>query len=179
MKRLRIGRPSPALLVAVLALVAGLTGTALAGGPGAVASKLTKSKVKTISQKQANKVLKQQAPNLEVGSAVALTQLEYVQSNVVTVNAGEDGSAIANCPAGKFATGGGGAYPAASGVQVINDHPTNGNVEQAGYTGWEYRIRNGSAVPRNLRAYVICASLKAASGQNPTPSNYTAGESTP
>jgi hypothetical protein len=178
MKRLKFGRPSPAILVAVVALVAALAGTAVAG-PGAETSKLTKAKVKLVSQKQARKVLKQEAPNLEVGSATALTQLEYIQSNVVTVPAGDDGSAIATCPANKYATGGGGVYPGASGVQVLSDHPSNGSQGQVGYNAWEYRVRNGAGVPRDIRAYVICASLKGAQGANLTPSNYTAGSPAP
>ena len=83
MKRLKSGRPSPAIIVAVVALVAALAGTAVAG-PGAVSSKLTKAKVKLVSQKQARKVLRQEAPNLTVGSATALTNLEYVRSNSTT-----------------------------------------------------------------------------------------------
>jgi hypothetical protein len=144
MKRFRM--PSPALLVGVLALVAALAGTAIAG-PGAVSSKLNKAKVKQVSQKQATKVLNKEEPTLDVASAVSLGELEYVQSNVVTVPDTQDGSAIANCPPGKFATGGGG--------------------------GWEYRIRNGAGVPRNIRAYVICASAKATTG------NYAAGDPAP
>jgi protein-disulfide isomerase len=179
MKTLRLGRPSPALLVAVLALVAGLTGTALAGGPGAVASKLTKSKVKTISQKQANKVLKQEAPNLEVGSAVALTQLEYVRSSSTTVNPGQTDSAIATCPSGKFVTGGGGAGADVTSLETLADHPSTGNPNQLGYTAWEYRVHNSGGAPHTINAYAICANLKAATGQNATPSNYTVGQTVP
>jgi hypothetical protein len=48
--------PSPAILVAGLALVAALAGTAVAG-PGASTSKVTKSKVKKIANKQIDKRL--------------------------------------------------------------------------------------------------------------------------
>jgi hypothetical protein len=47
---------SPAIVVAALALVAALAGTALAGG-GATSSAITKSKVKNIANKQANNVI--------------------------------------------------------------------------------------------------------------------------
>jgi hypothetical protein len=46
--------PSPAIIVASLALVAALAGTAIAG-PDAIISALTRSKVKKIAQKQVNK----------------------------------------------------------------------------------------------------------------------------
>ena len=169
MRQLKLGRPSPAIIVAVVALVAALAGTAVAG-PGAGSSAITKSKVKLISQKQARKVLKQDAPGLEVGSAVALTQLEYIRSNSVDVAAGSDGTAIASCPSGKFATGGGGAAASQNQVHVLGSHPANGNQGQAGFTAWEYKIRNEGVNPVSFRAYVVCASAKA------TPSNYNAGE---
>jgi hypothetical protein len=49
-------RPSPAIVVAVVALVAGLAGTAVAD-PGASTSAVTKKKVKKIANKQINKRL--------------------------------------------------------------------------------------------------------------------------
>ena len=56
MKRVFSARPSPAIIVAVVALVAALAGTAIAG-PGAGTSKLTKSKVRTIANKEIDKRL--------------------------------------------------------------------------------------------------------------------------
>jgi hypothetical protein len=56
MSGIKGARPSPALIVAVLALVAALAGTAIAG-PGASTSALTKAKVRKIAKKQANKLL--------------------------------------------------------------------------------------------------------------------------
>jgi hypothetical protein len=181
MRRITSSRPSPAILVAVVALVAALAGTAVAD-PGAVASKITRSKVKTIAERKANKAIKQQAPNLQVGSATALTQLEYIRTNPVTVPAGANGSAIATCPAGKYATGGGGAsqdVTSGGALTEVASHPSNGTQGQLGYTAWEYRVHNSSGAPHNINAYVICASLKAAQGQNVTPSNYTAGTAAP
>jgi hypothetical protein len=48
--------PSPAIVVAVLALLAALVGTAVAG-PGAGTSAITKAKVKKVAKKQINKRL--------------------------------------------------------------------------------------------------------------------------
>ena len=177
MKRLKM--PSPAIIVAVVALVAALAGTAVAG-PGAVSSKLTKAKVKLVSQKQARKILRQEAPNLEVGSATALTNLEYVRSSSTTVQPGQNGSAVANCPQNKYVTGGGGAGADVTSLETLASHPSNGTPGQLGYGAWEYRVHNSSTTaPHTIHAYAICASLKGAQGANLTPSNYTAGTPAP
>ena len=61
-------RPSPAMVVAVVALTFALAGTAIAG-PDALTRAVSKSKVKKISKKQAKKVVKQEAPGLSVAHA--------------------------------------------------------------------------------------------------------------
>ena len=63
-RRVRESRPSPALVIAVLALVAAIAGTAVAG-PGATTSKLTKKKVVNIADQEINKL----APGLSVAHA--------------------------------------------------------------------------------------------------------------
>ncbi|MGH7359024.1 MAG: hypothetical protein ACREJR_09435 [Candidatus Rokuibacteriota bacterium] len=67
MKRLKRARPSPALIVAVVALVAALAGTAVASDPLATSSakKVTKKKVKKIADRRINKL----APGLSVDNA--------------------------------------------------------------------------------------------------------------
>ncbi len=57
-------RPSPAIVLAVVALVFAMAGSAVAGTDG-LSSKITKSKVKKIAKKQINKA----APNLSVAHA--------------------------------------------------------------------------------------------------------------
>jgi hypothetical protein len=67
-------RPSPAFVVAVLALSVAVVGTAVAGP--AVISRLDgneKRQVKKISKKQANKQIKKKAGGLSVGHAVSAT----------------------------------------------------------------------------------------------------------
>jgi hypothetical protein len=54
-------RPSPAIVIAVLALIAALTGTAVAG-PDASSSAVNKKKVKKIARKQANKQINARLP---------------------------------------------------------------------------------------------------------------------
>jgi hypothetical protein len=61
-------RPHPAVVVGVLALVAALAGTAVAG-PTANTSAVSKKKVKKIAKKQAKKQIKKLAPGLSVAHA--------------------------------------------------------------------------------------------------------------
>src|SRR5262245_60860514 len=67
-------RPSPAILIAALALVAAFAGTALAG-PSASTSALSKKKVKKITTKQINKL----APGLSVASSVSSNPIAFAQ----------------------------------------------------------------------------------------------------
>lgn len=61
-------RPSPAIVVAVCALVFAVAGSAIAGTDG-LNSKITKSKVKKIAKKQANKQLKANVSGSHVNRA--------------------------------------------------------------------------------------------------------------
>ena len=65
-------RPSPALVVAFLALGLVLGGTA-AASPDTTAQSVKKSKVKSIAKKQANKAITKRAPRLSVLSAQTAT----------------------------------------------------------------------------------------------------------
>ena len=67
MRRLRQARPSPALIVAILALVAAVGGTAVA--QQATTSQVTKKKVKKISKKQAKKYFDANIGNASVANA--------------------------------------------------------------------------------------------------------------
>lgn len=64
----RTSRPSPAIVVAALALVAALAGTAVAG-PDASTSAISKKKVKKIAEKQAINQINELAPGLSVANA--------------------------------------------------------------------------------------------------------------
>ncbi len=68
-------RPSPAMIVAVIALSFAVVGTAVAGTDG-LERKVTKSKVKKIAKKQANKVLNKRESSLNVNSAQDADQLD-------------------------------------------------------------------------------------------------------
>ena len=82
MKRFTHSRPSPALAVAALALVAALAGTAVAG-PGASTSAITKAKVKKVSNKQITK----RAPGLSVAHADTATTANTASSANTANNA--------------------------------------------------------------------------------------------
>jgi len=71
MSLIRGTRPSPAMLVAVVALVGALAGTALAGSD-VQSSALSKKKVKKIAKKEAEKAIDAAAPGLSVANADAV-----------------------------------------------------------------------------------------------------------
>jgi hypothetical protein len=74
-------RPSPAMVVAAIALAFALAGTAVAADP---AAKLSKSKVKTI----ANKQIKKAAPNLSVAKAKTADDLPDLDFAALTLKNG-------------------------------------------------------------------------------------------
>jgi hypothetical protein len=151
----------PSLLLIVAGLVIGaVTVSSVTASPigGSVKKAIKKGDKKTLKKA------------LAIGDKrYAGGTLQYVRSDAVTVATGADGSAIAKCPTGTAATGGGGIYPAANSVQILRSNPSNGTEGQAGFTAWEFRIRNGFGFDRAIRAYVICASVANTSG------NYTPG----
>jgi len=87
-------RPSPAIVVAVVALVAAVAGTAMAG-PGASSSAITKKKVNNIAEKQANAVIDQKAPGLSVASAQSATNATNATNATTATNAGNAANANA------------------------------------------------------------------------------------
>src|SRR3990170_3651392 len=74
MKRFRHSRPRPALIVAVLALVAALAGTAVASDPVANTA-LSKKKTKKVAKKQADKQIDAREAGLSVLNAEQLAGL--------------------------------------------------------------------------------------------------------
>ena len=69
MRKIRVDKPSPAMVVAIVALIFAVTGTAVAGV--ATISSLTKSEKKTV-KKIANKQIKKKGPGLSVANAKKL-----------------------------------------------------------------------------------------------------------
>jgi hypothetical protein len=158
----RISRPSPALIVAVVALVAALAGTAIAG-PGATTSKITKAKVKKIANKQINKRLPIDTAELADGAvttpkiandAVTAPKLGAINTREVTVGvaAGTYGEATAECQAGEKLLSGGARWDNGAldeFTPILESHKAGGN-------GWYVRVQNGFGSNRNLTVEAYC-----------------------
>jgi hypothetical protein len=69
-------KPSPAIVLGIIALVLALGGTAIAG-PDALSRAVTKSKVKKIAKRQANEQITQRAPDLAVASAESANPVAF------------------------------------------------------------------------------------------------------
>jgi hypothetical protein len=151
------GRPSPAMIVAAVALTFALAGTALAGP---TATKLSKSKVRTI----ANKEIDKRAPGLSVAKAEKATTATAVEANAVggaglkqitraqatsaAVPNGTIASAFIQCPTGtRVITGGGeGSVPAM--FTTLN--------RVSGENGWRYDAWNANGSPGTVTAFAYC-----------------------
>jgi len=81
--------PSPAMVVAAVALTFALAGSAVAGTDGLTRA-ITKSKVKTIANKQANKVLNGREASLNVNGAKTANSANTVAANGVDTAALQD-----------------------------------------------------------------------------------------
>jgi hypothetical protein len=85
MKMLSV-RPSPAMVVAVVALICAMAGTAVAGTDG-LSSKINKAKVKKISKKQAKKQLKANVSGSHVNTADTATNATNAANAATAANA--------------------------------------------------------------------------------------------
>ena len=161
-------RPSPAMLVAIAALIVALGGTAVAGGV------LNKKKVKNISNNQ----ITQRAPGLSVASAgtaksadtaktvsdAAITAAKLAPDSVIgsklgtiverdavsaSIAAGASGSATAQCTAGEQFLSGGNDGFTVDGYQVVASR-------SSGTNGWTVFLFNCTAVARTVTAHVYC-----------------------
>jgi len=90
---IKASRPSPAIVIAALALVAAVAGTAFAG-PEASTSAINKKKVKKIATKQINKL----APDLSVASAQTANSAESANTanTAATANTALNANAVGN-----------------------------------------------------------------------------------
>jgi hypothetical protein len=160
-------RQSPAIVVAALALVAAVGGTAIAG-PGASTSAITKQKVKKVAKKQAKKQVNKKFPvttaniadgavtngKLAAGAVTAskLGALTVRLSNAEIVPAdGAPGNGLSqarstevSCNAGETALGGG-----------VREVEPEQDGAQAGLTVYSERyLTNASGTPTGIRARV-------------------------
>jgi hypothetical protein len=94
----RVTRPSPATLVAAVAVTLALAGTALAG-PDAVSERITKAKVRSIAANQADKRITARAPNLSVDHA-STADNSQTAANAQTANNAQN---LGGRPSGDYA----------------------------------------------------------------------------
>jgi hypothetical protein len=170
MDRLSQVRPSPALLVAIVALVAALVGTAVAGV--ATTSRLDrkeKQQVRKIARKLANQQITRRALKLSVAaagtanSALTAAQLGSVTVERVTgsIEDEQGGSVDAFCPAGKQAIGGGGRADDNKEPKLLASRPTRAGGEPPSngesFTGWRVSAFNDTGETIQPEAWAICA----------------------
>jgi hypothetical protein len=174
-RRLSEGRPSPAIVVAVVALIAAVAGTAVAG-PGAETS-VSKKKTKQIAKKQVNKLapgiandeITDRAPGLTVGTANQLANVTYVKGPETTVPADANTYLLAGaiCPAGTNVVGGG--HTGSFLFRVAESYATAADGIDPGRQGWTVRVQNtfGGGGAADGRAFAICVGAAATSGTWP------------
>jgi hypothetical protein len=156
LQRLSRHTPSPAMVVACLALMVALGGTSYAAirlpansvgtkqlKKGAVTA--VKVKSNTLAGKQINESTLGEVPS--AGSA-PVSRLDY-QSAVVALPVMTATRGTVNCPTGLSATGGGAKVSDPNGGFLIDTNPV-------GTTGWEATGVSGQSA-QNMTVYVICA----------------------
>ena len=103
---------------------------------------------------------------LNPGEALGGT-VYYRRSAQVTISNGVENFAIAACPSGHEAVGGGG-YVSNANMLIVNSYPSNA-AGLTGFTAWTTYARNNSGQDGTLRAYVVCVNASA------TDADYAAG----
>jgi hypothetical protein len=138
MKKVLRRRPSPAVIVAVIALVAALTGTAIAGGGFLTTKKFKKQAVRG--------------------------PIQYVTTTVGVPNgsSGDYVTVTANCPTGTKPVGGGIKLPDPnlSGSAYIDD----AYVTTTGYAG---HVTNNASSDTTATVTANCVTVKSTSGTPP------------
>jgi hypothetical protein len=183
MKRLQLTRPSPAMVLAAIALVLAMAGTAIAG-PNAISSKITKSKVKQIAKKQ----IKKAAPNLSVQNADQLGGVpaaDYMKGTDIRADGNASSTPIDNFTTGTFTSILDKSFnaPRAGFAYVTASLSTEDDVSFAGPGDLLYRLTlDGTALESNAFAHEAASSaannVPAASGAVTAVVPITAGAHT-
>jgi hypothetical protein len=158
--------PSPAMVVACLALTVALAGTSYAAirlpansvgtlqlkkgaviGAKVKKNSLTGTQIRETTLERVPKALQADSAD-SADTAAALGRIDYV-SAIVSVPAGSAATrGTASCPSGTFATGGG-AKMSDPNTGFLDD------TNPAGKTAWE--ATGASSVAQSMTVYVICA----------------------
>ena len=145
MRRIKRAKPSPALLVAVVALVAALGGGAVAGVAVTSLNKEDKKQVKKIAKKLDKKIELTPGPKGDQGPPGK----NAAENIVVRESAVSSGLRTAICMAGERVVGGGAATSPPAALSI------NGPTETSGTpSGWSAQAYDNA--PTN--AFVLCAS---------------------
>ena len=147
MKKFLRRRPSAAMIIAVIALIAGLTGTAVAGGKFLSKGKFQAFKKNTNSRIAAT-----------VKGPIAYSSVT-VAIPVTPVN-GSGTDISAPCPTGTVPTGGGIRASTDDVVSVNDSHPST--------VGWSGTVFNDGTVSHSATVTAICAA-SLSTGPRPNP----------
>jgi hypothetical protein len=145
---MRLRFPSPALVIAVLALFVALSGTAVAAGVVPLAKRaLTADNAKKVGGQTAGQI--SAAAAAQPGPASSAAGLTSIRSAPVSIGAQAVSPATVACAAGEKASGGG--FALASGAPVlISSAPTS---DGSGWTVLVLNVGNGGATGN---AYAVC-----------------------
>ena len=164
MKRFQVSPPSPAMIVAIVALIAALGGSAYAATKVGT-KQLKKNAVSTLKIKNDAVTAAKIANNAVTGAKIANGAVGVVmrQGPDTTVSANNFAKAEVSCNPGERATGGGVFNESnVSSVFVTSSYPTpnpttrppTGNGQTP--TGWRVWVRDTSGGQQIVNAYVIC-----------------------
>lgn len=164
--------PSPAMVIACLALFVAMGGTGYAatqlasGHEGAAASKAKKAKRGPRGPAGPAGKAGPAGPAGPAGApgSNAFGALDYNQSAPVTVAPGAQDFVEVQCDAGQHPTGGGVYSSSGSPLASLNSsYPDNAGGE-FGNTGWAGYANNESTNPETVRAFVVCAKVGTVTG---------------
>lgn len=148
-----LGRPSPALVISIVALVLAAAGT------GYAAATLPRNSVGTAQLKNKAVTAAKTKGDLPSAGVAGLTIAKDVG-----IVAPRNAIAITfRCPSGLVAIGGGLEAPHTLNTFLVDSHPTAAR-------GWELGVANGGDVPESVTASVICV--------KPAPGTPKAGRAT-
>jgi len=140
-------RPSPALVVALVALILACAGSATAAyvGPGQTET----------------------TPSQPSGPVVQSPAYVYKESPAIQVPDNQFDVAIVTCPAGHFPISGGFVTPNSGDMVVKHSRPTNAAGSLKGTAAWTVLMKNPDSADNGqgeFRGYAICAPAASVSG---------------
>ena len=141
-------RPSPAVVISLVALFFSL------GGASMAASRYLLTSVNQISPKVRHALRGARGPRGPRGAAGPALSSYYTESVPAIVGANATVTTQASCPTG-LATGGG--YDAPSGLVVTENQPLTVGALPGAY-GWLIQAENTTQMPVQMTAWVVCTS---------------------